>query len=235
MTIWVGTSGYNYPEWRGSFYPEKFSTAKMLPFYAARLDTVEINYTFYRTPTAKVMEGWAEAVPERFKFTLKAPKRITHIARLKDCQESLQYFVEAAAALGPKLGILFFQLPPYMKKDLGVFDEFLGALPSGTQASFEFRHRSWLSDEVYERLRTKGLALCVADSEKLSTPVEITADYAYFRLRDEGYTPRDIVQWARTIRDSTAACRDVFVYFKHEESGKGPEFARLLLDALKAA
>ena len=234
MTIWVGTSGYNYPEWRGSFYPEKFSTAKMLPFYAARLDTVEINYTFYRTPTAKVMEGWAEAVPERFRFTLKAPKRITHIARLKDCQEPLQYFVETAAALGPKLGIIFFQLPPYMKKDLGVFDEFLGALPSGTRASFEFRHRSWLSDEVYERLRTKGLALCVADSEKLSTPVEITADYAYFRLRDEGYTPRDITQWARTIRDSTAACRDVFVYFKHEESGKGPEFARLLLDALKA-
>ena len=121
-----------------------------------------------------------------------------------------------------------------MKKDLGVFDEFLDALPSGTQASFEFRHPSWLCDEVYERLRTKRLALCVADSEKLSTPVEITADYAYFRLRDEGYTPRDITQWAHTIRDSTAACRDVFVYFKHEESGKGPEFARLLLDALKA-
>ena len=114
-------------------------------------------------------------------------------------------------------------------------NEFLDALPGGAQAAFEFRHRSWLSDEVYERLRTRGLALCVADSEKLSTPVELTADYAYFRLRDEGYAPRDITRWAHTIRDRTAACRDVFVYFKHEESGKGPEFARLLLDALKAS
>jgi uncharacterized protein YecE (DUF72 family) len=235
MAIWVGTSGYNYPEWRGSFYPEKFSAAKMLPYYAERLDTVEINYTFYRTPNAKIMEGWAGAVPERFKFTLKAPKRITHIARLKDCAGPLQYFVGTAAALGPKLGVLFFQLPPYMKKDLAVLDEFLDALPSGAQASFEFRHRSWLSDEVYGRLKAKKLALCVADSEKLSTPVEITADYAYFRLRDEGYTPRDIAHWAHTIREKTAACRDVFVYFKHEESGKGPEFARLLLEALKTS
>jgi len=234
MAIWVGTSGYNYPEWRGSFYPEKFSTAKMLPYYAERLDTVEINYTFYRTPDAKVMAGWAAAVPERFKFTLKAPKRITHIARLKNCAEPLGYFMKSAAALGPKLGILFFQLPPYMKKDLGVLDEFLEILPHGTLASFEFRHRSWLSDDVYERLKAKKLALCVADSEKLSTPVEITADYAYFRLRDEGYTPSDIAGWAKTILDRTKTCLDVFVYFKHEESGKGPEFARILLDALKA-
>ena len=233
MAIWVGTSGYNYPEWRGSFYPEKFSTAKMLPYYAERLDTVEINYTFYRTPDAKIMAGWAAAVPERFKFTLKAPKRITHIARLKNCAEPLDHFVKSSAALGPKLGILFFQLPPYMKKDLGVLDEFLDILPRGTEASFEFRHRSWLSDDVYQHLAAKKLALCVADSEKLSTPVEITADYAYFRLRDEGYTPRDIARWADTIRTSTDKCREVFVYFKHEESGKGPEFARFLIDALK--
>jgi uncharacterized protein YecE (DUF72 family) len=234
MAIWVGTSGYNYPEWRGSFYPEKFSTAKMLPYYAERLDTVEINYTFYRTPDAKVMAGWAAAVPERFKFTLKAPKRITHIARLKNCAEPLAYFVKSSAALGTKLGVLFFQLPPYMKKDLAVLDEFLEILPRGAQSAFEFRHRSWLSDDVYRRLESKKAALCVADSEKLSTPVEITADYAYFRLRDEGYTPRDIAKWAHTIRDSTRSCREVFVYFKHEESGTGPEFARILLDELKA-
>jgi uncharacterized protein YecE (DUF72 family) len=233
MTIWVGTSGYNYPEWRGSFYPEKFSTAKMLAYYAERLDTVEINYTFYRTPDAKVMTQWAATVPERFKFTLKAPKRITHIARLKNCAEPLGFFIKSAAALGPKLGVLFFQLPPYLKKDLGVLDEFLEALPSGTQASFEFRHRSWFSDDVYERLKASKLALCVADSEKLSTPVVITAEYAYFRLRDEGYTPRDIDDWADAILTSTKSCREVFVYFKHEESGKGPEFARILLDALK--
>jgi len=234
MAIWVGTSGYNYPEWRGSFYPEKFSTAKMLAYYAERLDTVEINYTFYRTPDAKVMAGWAAAVPARFKFTLKAPKRITHIARLRNCAEPLEYFLKIGATLGPKLGVLFFQLPPYMKKDLAVLDEFLEALPRGAEAAFEFRHRSWLSDDVYERLEARKLALCVADSEKLSTPVKITADYAYFRLRDEGYTARDIAGWADTIRGSTANCRDVFVYFKHEESGKGPEFARILLEALRA-
>jgi uncharacterized protein YecE (DUF72 family) len=235
MAIWVGTSGYNYPEWRGSFYPEKFPTAKMLPYYAERLATVEINYTFYRTPNAKILAGWSEATPEHFKLTLKAPKRITHVARLKDCAELLQYFVTTAATLGPKLGVLFFQLPPYLKKDLSLLDAFLETFPSNTRAAFEFRHQSWLNDEVYARLKAKNLALCVADSEKLSTPPEITANYAYFRLRDEGYTPSDIARWAQTIKDKTPACEDVFVYFKHEEAGKGPEFARLLLDSLKAA
>jgi uncharacterized protein YecE (DUF72 family) len=235
MAIWVGTSGYNYPEWRGSFYPEKFPAAKMLPYYAERLDTVEINYTFYRTPNAKILAAWSEATPARFKFTLKAPKRITHVARLKDCSELLGYFVKTAATLGSKLGVLLFQLPPYLKKDLARLDEFLEAFPTDTRAAFEFRHESWLSEEVYARLRAKQLALCVADSENLSTPVEITADYAYFRLRDEGYAPRDIARWAGTIHDKASACKDVFVYFKHEEAGKGPEFARLLLDSFKAA
>jgi uncharacterized protein YecE (DUF72 family) len=234
MTIWVGTSGYNYPEWRGSFYPAKFPAAKMLPYYAERFSSVEINYTFYRTPNAKILAGWSEATPEGFKFTLKAPKRITHVARLRDCAELLQYFVKTAATLGPKLGVLFFQLPPYMKKDLAVLDAFLETFPNDTRAAFEFRHQSWLNEEVYARLKAKNLALCVADSEKMSTPVEITADYAYFRLRDEGYTPADIARWAGAIEEKTSACKDVFVYYKHEEEGKGPEFARLLLDSLNA-
>ncbi len=233
MAIWVGTSGYNYPEWRGSFYPEKFPTTKMLPYYSEHFSTVEINYTYYRTPNAKILSGWSEVTPQRFKFTLKAPKRITHVARLKDCTELLQYFVKTAATLGPKLGVLFFQLPPYLKKDLALLDAFLDVFPRDVKAAFEFRHQSWLNDEVYARLRDKNLALCVAESEKLSTPVEITADYAYFRLRDEGYTPRDISRWAQSIHDKTSACTDTFVYFKHEEAGKGPEFARLLLEALK--
>ena len=233
MAIWVGTSGYNYPEWRGSFYPEKLSTTKMLPYYSERFSTVEINYTYYRTPNAKILSGWSEVTPQRFKFTLKAPKRITHVARLRDCADLLQYFVKTAATLGPKLGVLFFQLPPYFKKDLALLDAFLDAFPADVMAAFEFRHQSWLNDDVYARLRARNLALCVAESEKLSTPVEITANYAYFRLRDEGYTPRDIARWAQTIRDKTSACTEAFVYFKHEEAGKGPEFARLLLEALK--
>ena len=233
MAIWVGTSGYNYPEWRGSFYPEKFSTTKMLPYYSERFSTVEINYTYYRTPNAKILSGWSEVTPQRFKFTLKAPKRITHVARLRDCADLLQYFVKTAATLGPKLGVLFFQLPPYFKKDLALLDAFLDAFPADVMAAFEFRHQSWLNDDVYDRLRARNIALCVAESEKLSTPVEITANYAYFRLRDEGYTPRDIARWAQTIHDKTSACTEAFVYFKHEEAGKGPEFARLLLEALK--
>ncbi len=235
MALWVGTSGYNYPEWRGTFYPEKLPAAKMLPYYAERLPTVEINYTFYRMPTANIVEGWKGATPDRFKLTLKAPRRITHDKRLKDCAESVQMFVDVAATLGTKQGALLFQLPPFFRKDLEVLDAFLATCPSGIRAAFEFRHASWLDAEVYARLRARNLALCVADSEKLTTPVEITADYAYFRLRDEGYTSDDIARWARTIRDKTAGCADLFVYFKHEESGKGPEFARWFLDAWGAS
>jgi uncharacterized protein YecE (DUF72 family) len=233
--FWVGTSGYNYPEWRGSFYPEKMPAAKMLPYYAAAFTTVEINYTFYRTPNAKILAGWSEATPPGFQLTLKAPKRITHVAKLKDCAELLQYFVKTAQTLASKLGVLFFQLSPYFKKDLALFDEFLAVFPDGVRAAFEFRHQSWLEDAVYERLRARGLALCIAENENFSTPVEMTADYAYFRLRDEGYTPVDLARWARTIEDKTAGCKDVFVYFKHEEAGKGPQFARILLDELKSS
>jgi len=232
VRIWVGTSGYNYPEWKGSFYPEKFPAVKMLPYYAARLATVEINYTFYRTPNTKILSGWDAETPSGFRLTLKAPKRITHIARLRDCADLLQYFLKTAATLGPKLGAILFQLPPYFRKDLEVLDQFLPLLPPGTCAAFEFRHASWMDAEVFARLRARELALCVADSEKFSTPVEITAPYGYFRLRDEGYTAADIARWAGVIRDSTSACREVFVYFKHEEAGKGPEFARTLLEAL---
>ena len=186
VAIWVGTSGYNYPEWKGSFYPETMPAAKMLPYYAERFPTVEINYTFYRTPNEKILDGWNKATPDRFKLTLKAPKRITHDARLRDCADPVRQFLETAATLGPKLGALLFQLPPNFKKDLPLFDAFLEAFPPRVCAAFEFRHTSWLDEEVYARLRARNLALCVADSEKLSTPVEITADYAYFRLARRG-------------------------------------------------
>jgi len=232
MTIWVGTSGYNYPEWKGSFYPQKLPAAGMLPFYAERFSTVEINYTFYRMPSEKILAGWARETPQRFKLTLKAPKRITHDARLRDCAEPLQRFLDLTNTLGTKLGALLFQLPPYFRKDLEILDAFLETLPARCCAAFEFRHLSWLDDEVYVRLKARNLALCIADGEKMSTPVRITADYAYFRLRDEGYTADDIAKWARVIREQTARCRDTYIYFKHEEAGKGPEFARLLLAEL---
>ena len=233
--IWIGTSGYNYPEWKGSFYPSDLPAAKMLPYYAARFPTVEINYTFYRMPNEKLLSGWAAQTPSPYKLTLKAPRRITHDGRLKNCGALVSAFCGVAASLGDKLGALLFQLPPNAKKDLAVFDAFLEDLPPKVCAAFEFRHASWLDDEVFERLRRRNLALCIADSEKMSTPVRVTADYAYFRLRDEGYTADDIRRWADTIARDTASSRDVFVYFKHEESGKGPELAKLLMDMLAKA
>lgn len=230
--IFVGTSGYNYVEWRGSFYPERLPPRKMLPFYAERLPTVEINYTFYRMPTERLLGGWSDLTPRHFRFTLKAPRRITHEARLRNAEDATAAFCRAARSLGPKLGVLLFQLPPYFRKDLAVLDDFLADLPDGVQAAFEFRHASWHDPAVFERLRARRLALCIADSERLTTPMEVTADYGYFRLRDEGYRPEDIARWAETIAGGTRGCREVFVYFKHEDKGKGPEFARRFVDAL---
>jgi len=235
MSFWIGTSGYNYPEWKGTFYPEKLPSAKMLPYYAERFPTVEINYTFYRAPNEKILDGWSRATPERFKLTLKAPKRITHDRRLRDCGDLVRQFLETAATLGPKLGALLFQLPPNLKKDLALLDAFLDTFPPRVCAAFEFRHASWFDDETYERLRARNLALCLADSERLSTPVVATADYGYFRLRDEGYTPDDIARWGDVMGERASAWREVFVYFKHEEEGKGPEFARLLMQHLGLA
>ena len=235
MRTWVGTSGYNYPEWKGSFYPEKMPATKMLPYYAERFTTVEINYTFYRTPNPKILAGWDRETPAGFRLTLKAPKRITHIAKLRDCSELLLYFLKTAATLGPKLGAILFQLPPYFRRDVAALEEFLAVLTPGTCAAFEFRHASWMDTEVFARLKAHSVALCIADSEKFHTPIEITAPYAYFRLRDEGYTPEDLRRWAGTINACAATCSDVFVYFKHEQAGKGPQFAQLLLEALSDA
>ena len=232
--IWIGTSGYNYPEWKGSFYPKDLPQAKMLPYYAARFPTVEINYTFYRMPTEKLVAGWAAQTPSAYKLTLKAPRRITHDSRLKNVGSLVSGFCQVAGTLGGKLGALLFQLPPNFKKDLAVLDAFIGELPPKVCAAFEFRHPSWLEEEVFERLSARNLALCIADSEKMSAPVRVTADYAYFRLRDEGYTAGDIERWGEVIARETGSCRDVFVYFKHEEEGKGPEFARLLIEQLGA-
>jgi uncharacterized protein YecE (DUF72 family) len=232
VSIWVGTSGYNYPEWKGSFYPQKLPAAKMLGYYAARFSTVEINNTFYRMPTEGVLAGWARETPAGFRLTLKAPQRITHHARLRNCAEPLEYFLRTAGTLAGKLGAILFQLPPYLRADLKLFDAFLELLPAKLCAAFEFRHGSWLDEAVYARLRARNLALCIADGEKLPIPPEMTADYGYFRLRDEGYTPADIARWGRLIGEHASRCPELYVYFKHEEAGKGPEFARLLLAEL---
>jgi uncharacterized protein YecE (DUF72 family) len=231
--VWIGTSGYNYPEWKGTFYPSGLAVAKMLPYYAERFPAVEVNYTFYRMPTASVIGAWAAATPPGFRFALKAPRRITHVAKLRDCAPLLQAFVGAAATLGPQLGPMLFQLAPTHKKDVAALGEFAAWLPPRARAAFEFRHPSWFDAEVFGLLRSRNLALCVSDGEKIHAPVELTADFAYFRLRDEGYRLADLQRWAATIRERAGGCSDVYVFFKHEGSGIGPKLAQMLAEELK--
>ena len=231
--IWIGTSGYSYPEWKGNFYPADLPASKMLAHYSARLSTVEINNTFYRMPSEKVLGDWAQGTPEGFAFTLKAPRRITHDSRLHDCAEILETFCDRARTLGSKLGVLLFQMPRYFRKNIEVLDEFLDGMPEGTRAAFEFCHDSWHSDEVFDRLKARNLALCIADTEKGTMPNAATADYGYFRLRDEGYKKADFSKWPATIKEHQPHWHDTFVYFKHEQEGKGPQFADSLKKSLE--
>lgn len=230
MELHVGTSGYNFPEWKGSFYPEKLPAAKMLAYYAERLQTVEINYTFYRMPTPKVVAGWAATVPETFRFVLKAPQRITHIARLKDIDDTVRFFCETAAGLGARLGALLFQLPPNFKKDTARLANLLAQLPPGLRCACEFRNQSWFADDTYELLRTYNAALCVADTDGATTPLVATADFGYLRLRDEGYDEPALAEWVRKVAELGAGWRDAFLFFKHEGSGEGPKLAQRFLD-----
>ena len=230
MTVRVGTSGYNYDEWKGSFYPADLPASRMLAFYAERFDTVEINATFYRMPTPKTLAGWAAGTPAPFVFALKAPQRITHFARLRNVDEPVRYFVDAAQTLGAKLGPILFQLPPNFARDLARLADLLALLPPGLRCAMEFRHDSWFDDEVYERLRGRNVALCIADTEKGTTPLVATADFGYLRLRDEGYGDDELSRWVDAIH--VQPWQGAWVYFKHEESGTGPAFARRLLDEL---
>ncbi|MBA2241832.1 MAG: DUF72 domain-containing protein [Chthoniobacterales bacterium] len=232
MNFWVGTSGFQYAEWKGTFYPDDLPAAKMLPFYAERFTTTEINYSFHRIPSTKTIEGWWKATPERFKFSLKAPQKVTHFAKLRNCGDTLRYFQQVIYDLEKKLGCVLFQLPPTLKKDAPLLSAFLHEIPPGMRAAFEFRHTSWLDDEIYELLRSKNLALCIAESDKLATPDVATADYGYLRLRREDYQEADIARWAETLKGRVSIWSDAFIYFKHEESGIGPKFAQQLIGQL---
>ena len=225
--ILVGTSGFNYTEWRGRFYPERFPAKSMLGFYAERFSTVEINVTFYRMPTESMLAGWVGATPDGFVFTLKAPRRITHERRLRDIDEPLRRFTDTAATLGDKLGPLLFQLPPNLKKEPGHLADLLAMLPPGRRAAFEFRHDSWFADDVYSLLRARDAALCVADTEAGSTPDVATASWGYVRLRDSEYTDDELDSWVTRI--ASHGWSDAYVYFKHEDQAQGPALGQRLL------
>jgi uncharacterized protein YecE (DUF72 family) len=232
MRVHVGTSGYSYKEWKGTFYPKDLPAAGMLRFYAERLNTVEINNTFYRMPSEKMLEGWAAEAKAGFTFALKAPQRITHQKRLKDAGEVVLTFARVALALGEKMGPLLFQLPPNMKKDAPRLEAFLALLPPSVRVTFEFRHASWFDDEVLDTLRKHHAALCAAEGEELVSPVVPTADWGYLRLRRTDYTDDSIAAWAKTLRAQPWS--EAFVYFKHDE-GAATAFAAKLIAKLGEA
>ena len=227
MGVWIGTSGYSYKEWLGSFYPEGLPAKAMLGYYAARFPTVEINNTFYRMPAEKSLEAWRDEVPDPFVFVLKATQRLTHQKRLKGCEDDVAYFFKVARALGPRLGPVFVQLPPNLKKDVPRLQAFLALLPDDTRSAWEFRHESWFDDEVYAALAARNAALCIADAEDLSTPVVATAPFGYLRLRRPDYDEAALATWAERIA-AEARFAESYVYFKHEEAGTGPRFAARL-------
>ena len=226
MHVRIGTSGYSYKEWKGSFYPEDLPAAKMLDFYATRFDTVEINNTFYRMPEAKMLDKWATQVPESFTFVLKAPQRITHRQKLAGSEEDVRYLFEAASTLGAKLGPVLFQLPPFFKKDSERLRMFLRALPPKSPVAFEFRHDSWRDDEVYSILRERDAPICLSDTDDVTDPNALvipTASWGYMRLRRTEYSADAISDWARRI--AKQPWREAYVFFKHEDEGRGPRFA----------
>lgn len=228
MNLHVGTSGYSYKEWKGSFYPPDLPAGGMLRFYAERFGTVEINNTFYRAPTRSVLENWAAEVPSTFRFVLKAPQRITHIKRLKETEDPVSYFFDVAGALGERLGPILFQLPPNMKKDAARLADFLRQLPPGPRVAFEFRHESWFDDEVYELLRGRGAAMCIAEAEDgVEVPPVATAPWGYMRLRRPDYTDADLQSWLKKMHAQSWA--DAYVFFKHEDEGRGPAMAARLV------
>jgi uncharacterized protein YecE (DUF72 family) len=204
----------------------------MFAYYAERFRTVEINATFYRMPTVAMADAWREKAPPGFSYALKAPRRITHDARLQNCEDAVRYFCESARAVGPHLGPLLFQLPPNFRAAPERLAACLQWVPRDLRAAFEFRHDSWLSDEVSAVLTAHGAALCIADFGDRTTPIVATARHGYFRLRDEGYQVADLERWADQVIARSADWDEIFVYFKHEEEGKGPEFARTFVEIL---
>jgi uncharacterized protein YecE (DUF72 family) len=241
--LFAGASGFSYKPWKGPFYPVDLPDAEMLGYYAARLPAVEINNTFYRLPKAKVLEDWAAQTPDGFRFVLKASRRITHMQRLKDVDELVAYLFETAGTLGPRLGPLLFQLPPHLKKDLDRLRTFLDLVPADRRVALEFRNASWFDDEVLEALRAHDAALCFTETDSATDsgteddsgeapPLVATASWGYLRLRREHYGDRDLEAWAERIRGQ--GWSEAYVFFKHEDDGTAPTFARRLMEIVGA-
>ena len=226
--LFAGASGYSFKEWKGSFYPDDIRPESMLAWYAERLPTVEINNTFYRMPRPEMLENWAKATPAGFRFAIKASRRITHLSRLnpETAGDSVTFLYKNLAALGPKRGPVLFQLPPFLKKDLPRLNAFLGLLPAGHVAAFEFRNESWFADDVYDALKAAGAALCLSEREDNAPPPLVeTAPWGYVRLRLETYSDEDLGRWAARLAQS--GWGEIYAYFMHEPTA--PAYAQSLM------
>lgn len=219
-TIFAGTSGWAYPKWRRGFYPAEVSSKRFLEYYATRLNSVEVNYTFLRPVSRELWNEWLAGTPAHFLFAVKAPQVITHFKRLKGAAGLTKSFLMSLSPVrkAGRLGPILFQLPPNMKCDISRLRIFLSTLPKGTRVAFEFRHASWFHEEVYDALQERGAAVCLAESEKLETPIVSTADFSYLRLRKAKYSAQEIALRAMKL----ARAGDVFLYFKHEDTPEGP-------------
>jgi uncharacterized protein YecE (DUF72 family) len=236
-TLYAGTSGFAYPAWKPGFYPAKLPANQFLRHYAERLNCVEINYTFRRLPAATTLESWVDQTPSGFVFAVKANMRITHILRLQNAGQATEIFFRAIDPLrtSRRLGPVLFQLPPQMKCNVNVLRDYLALLPKGLRYAFEFRHESWLVDDVYGELRSRNVSLCVAESEKLEVPEVITADFVYYRLRKPDYTEKDVEAFAAKATELIAAGKDLYLMFKHEESPEGALHAERVLQLARGA
>ena len=233
--LFAGTSGFAYPQWKPSFYPKDVPAKRFLEYYAKRLNSVEINYTFRRLPSAATLANWTQVTPLEFSFSIKAHERITHFLRLKNAEEFTGTFFQAMQPLlaAGRLGPVLFQLPPQLRCDLPLLGDFLSILPRAVKISFEFRHASWLNDDVYGLLEKHGVCLCLAESEKLAIPQVLTADFVYFRLRKPDYTPDVRSTIAASVRDLLGKGKDVYVFFKHDETPDGALYAEELLQQIE--
>jgi uncharacterized protein YecE (DUF72 family) len=229
--LFAGTSGWAYPSWKPDFYPDKLVQKKFLNYYATQLNTVEVNFTFRQLVKESTIQNWLQETPAQFRFGVKAHQVITHIKRLKGTEDFVPRFlatVEPIAAAG-KLGPVLFQLPPNLKADAVLLKDFLAILPRTVPAAFEFRHASWFSDSTWDALRASNAALCVAETETMTTPDVVTATFAYYRFRKPTYTGEEKRSMIERIRQQIGEGRNVFAYFKHEETAEGALYAMELL------
>ncbi len=234
--LFCGTSGFSYPTWKPDFYPEKLPAKKFLSHYATKLNAVEINYTYHRLPSPATLEGWLADTPPGFVFALKAHQRLTHIQRLARSEFTEAFFRSVdPLRVHQKMGPVLFQLPPNLQCDVAKLEDFLRDVPSDAHCAFEFRHPSWFDEPVYDLLASRNIALCLAESDKLVVPKRTTADFVYFRLRKTEYLPEDRAEIARTVSDLLSQGKNVYVFFKHEETPAGALYAQELLDSQKNA